>query len=280
MERNICKFIGQESPTSKLKIINYVYETSVNAIYSDYVIRSAYHLYLVTDGSGKLNTIYNSYSIKKGDIFITYPSTSFKFEIDNDLKFIYISFLGLDATKLIERSLISKASPVISIGKDIDDIEKLWMNGISLSFNENVDLIANGILLYTLGIISKVQHNGNSEETLKERLAVNIKKLVDDNFSDTSLNLGKIAKKLNYNPNYLSFVFKETFKISFTSYLSEVRVNAAIKLIEKGFSSIKEIAFLCGFSDSLYFSKVFKKKVGSSPIQYISNKKTKNKETD
>lgn len=280
MERNICKFIGQESPTSKLKIINYVYETSVNAIYSDYVIRSAYHLYLVTDGSGKLNTIYNSYSIKKGDIFITYPSTSFKFEIDNDLKFIYISFLGLDATKLIERSQISKASPVISIGKDIDDIEKLWMNGISLSFNENVDLIANGILLYTLGIISKVQHNGNSEETLKERLAVNIKKLVDDNFSDTSLNLGKIAKKLNYNPNYLSFVFKETFKISFTSYLSEVRVNAAIKLIEKGFSSIKEIAFLCGFSDSLYFSKVFKKKVGSSPIQYISNKKTKNKETD
>ena len=44
------------------------------------------------------------------------------------------------------------------------------------------------------------------------------------------------------------------------------------QLIERGFRSVSEIASMCGYSDPLYFSKVFKKSVGKTPHEYITNR--------
>jgi two-component system response regulator YesN len=41
--------------------------------------------------------------------------------------------------------------------------------------------------------------------------------------------------------------------------------------MDKGFISVKDISFLCGFNDPLYFSKVFKAKTELSPSQYVKN---------
>ena len=76
-----------------------------------------------------------------------------------------------------------------------------------------------------------------------------------------------------YNKKYLSDLFKARFNIPFNTYLTQLRIENAAKLIGAGFTSIKEIAQLSGFSDPLYFSKVFKKKYGISPGEYISSQK-------
>lgn len=48
-------------------------------------------------------------------------------------------------------------------------------------------------------------------------------------------------------------------------------INKAAALIGCGFTSVKEIATLCGFSDALYFSRVFKSLQGVSPKEFINN---------
>ena len=53
-------------------------------------------------------------------------------------------------------------------------------------------------------------------------------------------------------------------------------VNAT-NLIVSGFTSVKEISQLSGFSDPLYFSKAFKKNNGISPSEYIIQERKKHK---
>jgi AraC-like DNA-binding protein len=41
--------------------------------------------------------------------------------------------------------------------------------------------------------------------------------------------------------------------------------------MQQGFTGVKNIAGLCGFTDPLYFSKIFKTHMGVSPTDFISN---------
>ena len=51
-----------------------------------------------------------------------------------------------------------------------------------------------------------------------------------------------------------------------------LRIKYAVSLLEHGIGSVKNVAFLSGFSDPMYFSTVFKKVVGVSPKDYMLRK--------
>jgi AraC-like DNA-binding protein len=54
-------------------------------------------------------------------------------------------------------------------------------------------------------------------------------------------------------------------------YLTEYRIKASCNLLEKGCYSLKEIAYQCGFTNALYYSKVFKKVMGFAPTSYLDH---------
>jgi AraC-like DNA-binding protein len=60
--------------------------------------------------------------------------------------------------------------------------------------------------------------------------------------------------------------------MNYSEYLRSVRLKYAITLLDHGIDSVKNVALLSGFSDPLYFSKVFKDSIGISPKGYIKNK--------
>ncbi len=62
--------------------------------------------------------------------------------------------------------------------------------------------------------------------------------------------------------------FKNVIRCSVMEYLFRVRVNKAKSLLSTTEKSIEEISFLCGFSSANYFSLVFKKEIGLSPLNY------------
>ena len=57
-------------------------------------------------------------------------------------------------------------------------------------------------------------------------------------------------------------------EINFTDYLADIRIKHAIQLLEQNKLSVSELAEKCGYSDPLYFSRVFKKITGVSPSKY------------
>ena len=67
---------------------------------------------------------------------------------------------------------------------------------------------------------------------------------------------------------YVSRVFKETTGESPISYLIRVRLVKACGLLAGNGASVREIARQVGYEDAYYFSKLFKKYYGVSPMEY------------
>lgn len=97
-----------------------------------------------------------------------------------------------------------------------------------------------------------------------------VKKYIDDNFANPDISVAKVAKEFSYNRSYLSLKFKRVFKISMIEYLIVVRIAHACVLMDKGYRSVSDVAYLCGFRDPMYFSKVFRARVGISPRGYTA----------
>ena len=93
--------------------------------------------------------------------------------------------------------------------------------------------------------------------------------ITEERFREPELSLSTVARSMGYNPKYLSHLFKERMNVRYSEYLRDFRIKHAISLFELGISSVKNVAFLSGFSDPLYFSGVFKKAVGLSPKEFV-----------
>jgi AraC-like DNA-binding protein len=67
---------------------------------------------------------------------------------------------------------------------------------------------------------------------------------------------------------YFSTIFKEEMGENFSSYLNQLRVEKASRLLWETSLSLSEIAGSCGFEDQSWFSKIFKNYTGLSPGRY------------
>ena len=92
-------------------------------------------------------------------------------------------------------------------------------------------------------------------------------KYMSDNYMH-HITLEDTARKIFVSPSYLSRIFSAEMKISFTDFLSDMRVQKSCLLLRGDSISVSEVASLVGFSDQSYFNKVFKKKMGVTPKQY------------
>ena len=76
------------------------------------------------------------------------------------------------------------------------------------------------------------------------------------------------AAALRYSDAYFCKLFKQCFKVNFSAYLNEYRVGKARQLIADPRISLKDISTACGYSDSNYFTRVFKRLTGQTPSEY------------
>ncbi len=84
----------------------------------------------------------------------------------------------------------------------------------------------------------------------------------------SSIALRQIAEQIHVNPSHLSRKFKEDTGMTITEFINQKRVDEAKLYLQRGNRSITDIAFLVGFNDLNYFSKVFKKLTSVTPSQY------------
>lgn len=262
---DICRFIRPPESNDTLDIINYVFEVK-QQVYSGLNANSVYRLHLVLQGEGLLHTPSRTQPLGRGDIFFTTPAVPSAIESGEDFQYFYISFLGGRANALIDVFRINGGNCVFS---GFDYLLEMWKNGLYVGSNI-VQLRSEGILLYTFSVLGeRLLHDGNKEKQNSEA-ALLIKKYVDDHFSDPELSLDRVSRECSYNPKYVSTIFKAKFKITFSEYLNTIRIQHACVLMEQGFTSVKNIALMCGFKDPMYFSKVFRGKLGAAPRVWMA----------
>ena len=98
-------------------------------------------------------------------------------------------------------------------------------------------------------------------------VAESAQKIIDYNFN-RDITVAEIADTLCVDPAYLTRKFTQRFGISPKEYMVEKRIGHAKKLLADTDATVKEIAASVGYMDQLYFSRIFKKKEGVSPLAY------------
>lgn len=99
-----------------------------------------------------------------------------------------------------------------------------------------------------------------------------MKSYILENFTK-DITLEQVADHVGLSPDYLGRLFKKIEGQTFTDYLIHLRMEKAKELLDERELSIKQIAYMVGYSDPNYFSRAFKKYVGISATQYERVKK-------
>ena len=81
-------------------------------------------------------------------------------------------------------------------------------------------------------------------------------------------NIRRVDERLYISPAYFSTIFKKEAGINFISYLTDVRMKEAMRLLDETDEKTYMIAAKVGYSEPNYFSYAFKKQVGVSPSRY------------
>lgn len=80
--------------------------------------------------------------------------------------------------------------------------------------------------------------------------------------------MDELSRELSFGKTYISRCFVKACGYSIIDYFTKMKVNEAKKLIREGKYNFFEISEMLMFSNSHYFSTVFKKHTGMTPTQY------------
>lgn len=90
---------------------------------------------------------------------------------------------------------------------------------------------------------------------------------IDANFAQP-LTLSVIAQKLYLSPSYVAHIFRQKRKMTVTDYIMQVRIRRARELLRSTELPISNIAINTGFLAPNYFTRVFRRLVGTTPSEY------------
>ena len=96
---------------------------------------------------------------------------------------------------------------------------------------------------------------------------MNIIKYLNENY-EKDISLTKLAEVFHLNASYISYLIKSETGLTYSQYLTELRIGKAKELLKTTNLSLTEISEAVGFNDYFYFIKKFKKVVGVTPGHY------------
>ena len=119
------------------------------------------------------------------------------------------------------------------------------------------------------GICVKIMsHISKDRQDSCKLLVEKAKEYIDEKYFDSEITIDHLCKMLHISPTYFSTIFKKETKLTFVSYLTQVRMDAAKKLLRTTGLKFFEIAEQVGYAEPNYFSYCFKKNFGISPSEY------------
>lgn len=119
------------------------------------------------------------------------------------------------------------------------------------------------------GILQKIENSteAKTNDTKLSSVKEMIEKYIEEHYAE-EISMHELSEKMNYSETYFCKLFKQYFHVNFTTYLVGYRIQIAKEMLTNPIITIKDIGKACGYTDSNYFSRIFKRVVGCTPTEY------------
>ena len=148
-----------------------------------------------------------------------------------------------------------------SLGIDADKAQTLYTD-IPLFESNKIQSVSNIAIMLAKYILLKNMIRPDLNESMQKAVDY-----ISENLAK-ELSVKSISKSINVSKSVLYKNFHTHFNCTVSEYINTKRIEKALELIAKTNMSIEEISQSVGFSTASYFSKIFKKQVGASPLKY------------
>ncbi|SFB11715.1 MULTISPECIES: response regulator transcription factor [unclassified Bacillus (in: firmicutes)] len=148
----------------------------------------------------------------------------------------------------------------------LEYIDKLFENIVSLADIQTPEYPLRQ-QIYFNDLILQLQIEAMRIPSATERLCEDALKYIRKNFQK-DINMEDISKELLFHPDYITRCMQKTLGMSPVQYLNHYRISQAKRLLVTTNDKVMTISHEVGISDHTYFSKLFKKYEGTTPLEY------------
>ena len=130
------------------------------------------------------------------------------------------------------------------------------------------DMRINGKLNDLLTLLMESSWHREAHTNAPKKMEISqVKSFLDEHYKE-KLSLESVASHFFIDKHYLARLFKEHYGVTLVTYLQQVRITHAKRMLRFTDKSIEEIGLECGIGELNYFSRVFKKLEGVSPSEF------------
>ena len=238
-------------------------------------------------GTHRINNV--SYQVKKGDIlFINYKQTHSINPDECGMSFYNLmlrpelfgsalvnsenafELLSLTAFEDFANS-VDKENPFVSL----NDTNMARMDALfAMLYDEyrsvrlGRNTMINSIVVVILLFIFRAMSRGLSKDhKLFGSVTDDILGYIESHCHE-KLTLQDLAERCFYTPSYFSRLFKDTYSLTLTEYITKARIEKSVELLKNPQLSVDEICYQVGFTDKTRFYKYFREQMGTTPAEY------------
>ena len=230
----------------------------------DRVIGS-HELIFVREGLLELQEAQQTFKVGAGETLLLWPGRRHRgtAPYPADLSYFWLHFDVLQSQAgetfaIPQHATISRPDHLTTLFRRfLDDQESMNASPLSAS------LLVMLMLCEVAGSRPSATNSGNTAALLASRADALIRTRFHEPLSTSSL-----AKDLHSNPDYLGRTFRSAYGCSLTEAIHGRRIKHARKLLLESERTIDEVASACGFSDTGYFRRLFKRAEGMTPHQF------------
>ena len=158
----------------------------------------------------------------------------------------------------------------VSCGADVSQYAAILTDIYTLASSSDYirDMRINGKLNDLLTLLMESSWHREAYTNAPKKMEISrVKSFLDEHYEE-KLSLESVASHFFIDKHYLARLFKEQYGVTLVTYLQQVRITHAKRMLRFTDKSIEEIGLECGIGELNYFSRVFKKPEGVSPSEF------------
>ncbi len=231
--------------------------------------RKDWLLLLVCDGVCECVRNGETYLAKAGNIMIFAPHESQQYSYHGKCAAMWVHFSGTAVSEILSSCGLHAGYNKLCASKNAVEA---FLDMIRRFHTPEKEMHANSELLKLLYALSDCREMHPDNTNTDNSGILSVITYINTNYNK-NITLGDLAKISGYSKSRFSHLFSEITGTTPVKYQNEIRLRTAAQMLTDTENTISDIAYACGFSDALYFSRIFKRIYGVSATEYRKNKR-------